>query len=201
MLVFLEAGDRPASDVAALLDVVPSTVTSVVDGLCGPGPRGPGHGPSDRRKVVLSLTDEGRAQVAEGDRVVAARLGHLLDRLPETRPRGRCDGLESLNRAMEDYLDGEVRPAPRERVVSVLGGVPAEASIGPAPGERGGLELGWMRRMWPILRPHRRLVAGSFLVAVVALTLQVAVPGPRGHAPSTRPSPPTPRPSSRSWWP
>ncbi len=30
--------------------------------------------------------------------------------------------------------------------------------------------------MWPVLRPHRPLVAGSFLIAVLALGLQVAVP-------------------------
>lgn len=105
VLVFLEAGERPASDVAALLDVVPSTVTSVVDGLCGRGLVARGADPADRRRVVLSLTDEGRTQVAEGDRVVAARLGHLLDRLPEDQAEGALRGLESLNRAMEDYLE------------------------------------------------------------------------------------------------
>jgi DNA-binding MarR family transcriptional regulator len=56
VLVFLDAGDRPASDVAALLDVVPSTVTSVVDGLCTRGLVARGEDPRDRRRVVLSLT-------------------------------------------------------------------------------------------------------------------------------------------------
>jgi DNA-binding MarR family transcriptional regulator len=84
---------------------VPSTVTSVVDGLCGRGLVARGTDPADRRRVVLSLTDEGRVQVAEGDRVVAARLGHLLDRLPADQAEGALRGLESLNRAMEDYLE------------------------------------------------------------------------------------------------
>jgi ATP-binding cassette subfamily B protein len=39
-----------------------------------------------------------------------------------------------------------------------------------------GLQLGWIRRLWPILRPHRRLVITSFGVALVALAIQVAVP-------------------------
>ena len=104
VLVFLDAGKRPASDVAALLDVVPSTVTSVVDGLCGRHLVARGEDPEDRRRVVLSLTPEGRTQVAEGDRVVAERLGRLLDRLPAEEAEGALAGLESLNTAMEDYL-------------------------------------------------------------------------------------------------
>ncbi len=104
VLVFLDAGERPASHVATLLDVVPSTVTSVVDGLCSRGLVARGEDPCDRRRVVLSLTDAGREQVIEGDRVVAERLGRLLDRLPEDEAEGALRGLESLNAAMESYL-------------------------------------------------------------------------------------------------
>ena len=104
VLVFLDAGDRPASDVAALLDVVPSTVTSVVDGLCTRGLVARGEDPRDRRRVVLSLTEKGSAHLAEGDRVVADRLEKLLDRLPEQEAEGALAGLESLNVAMELYL-------------------------------------------------------------------------------------------------
>lgn len=104
VLVFLDTRDRPASDVAALLDVVPSTVTSVVDGLCTRGLVARGEDPSDRRRVVLSLTEGGRVGVAEGDRVVADRLEKLLDRLPDTEAEGALRGLESLNTAMELYL-------------------------------------------------------------------------------------------------
>lgn len=104
VLVFLDAGERPASHVAALLDVTPSTVTSVVDGLCNRELVRRGEDPCDRRRVVLSLTDAGRDQVAEGDRVVAERLGRLLDRLPDDEAEGALSGLESLNAAMEQYL-------------------------------------------------------------------------------------------------
>ena len=104
VLVFLDAGGRPASDVAALLDVVPSTVTSVVDGLCSRGLVARGEDPTDRRRVVLTLTDEGHAQVSAGDRVVADRLEKLLDRLPAEEAEGALSGLESLNAAMELYL-------------------------------------------------------------------------------------------------
>lgn len=104
VLVFLDAGDRPASDVAALLDVTPSTVTSVVDGLCSRGLVARGEDPTDRRRVILSLTEAGTDAVIEGDLVVAERLGRLLDRLPAEEAEGALRGLESLNSAMESFL-------------------------------------------------------------------------------------------------
>lgn len=104
VLVFLDSGGRPASDVAALLDVAPSTVTSVVDGLCARDLVVRGADPCDRRRVVLSLTALGKEMVASGDRVVAERLGRLLDRLPRAEADAALHGLESLNAAMEDYL-------------------------------------------------------------------------------------------------
>ena len=54
--------------------------------------------------MVLSLTEEGARQVAEGDRVVAERLEKLLDRLPADDAEGALRGLESLNAAMEAYM-------------------------------------------------------------------------------------------------
>ncbi len=105
MVFFLfSACENDPSDVAALLDVVPSTVTSVVDGLCSRGLVARGEDPRDRRRVVLSLTEKGSAHLAEGDRVVADRLEKLLDRLPEQEAEGALAGLESLNVAMELYL-------------------------------------------------------------------------------------------------
>lgn len=104
VLVFLDPGGRPASDVAALLDVAPSTVTSVVDGLCARGLVLRGEDPFDRRRVVLSLTGEGRDMVLSGDSVVAERLGRLLDRIARDDADTVLTGLEILNAAMEDYL-------------------------------------------------------------------------------------------------
>ncbi|MFZ4518567.1 MAG: ABC transporter ATP-binding protein [Microthrixaceae bacterium] len=49
-------------------------------------------------------------------------------------------------------------------------------TAGPPVRAADGLRLGWVRRLWPILRPHRRSVALSFAIALVALAIQVAVP-------------------------
>ena len=105
VLVFLDRGDRPASDVAALLDVTPSTVTSVVDGLVGRDLVRRGTDVSDRRRVVLQLTEKGREVLRQGDQLVAERLGRLLGYLADEQAEEVLRGLELLNGAMEIALE------------------------------------------------------------------------------------------------
>lgn len=105
VLVFLDNADRPASDVAALLDVTPSTVTSVVDGLVQRHLVARGADARDRRRVMLGLTDAGREVLHEGDHVVAERLGRLLDHLDDDGAEAVLHGLETLNGAMESFLE------------------------------------------------------------------------------------------------
>lgn len=104
VLVFLDGADRPATHVAGLLDVTPSTVTSVVDGLTHRNLVERRADPSDRRRVVLSLTEEGHRMLARGDEVVGDRLELLLGRLEPDQAETVLAGLEHLNKAMELYL-------------------------------------------------------------------------------------------------
>lgn len=105
VLVFLAIRERPASHVASLLGVTPSTVTSVVDGLVARDLVARTADPRDRRRVVLSLTDGGRTAVELGDQVVGAALDRLLARLDATDAERALVGLEVLNQAMELALD------------------------------------------------------------------------------------------------
>jgi DNA-binding MarR family transcriptional regulator len=105
VLVFLVPRGRPATHVAALLGVTPSTVTSVVDGLVARGLVDRSSDPADRRRVVLGLTPAGMETVAHGDRVVGAALDRLLDRLAPREAETALVGLELLNKAMEAALD------------------------------------------------------------------------------------------------
>ena len=105
VLVFLAAGGRPATDVAALLGVTPSTVTSVVDGLVTRSLVERTTDPADRRKVVLALTDAGQQAMERGDQVVGGALDRLLARLEPAEAETALVGLELLNRAMEAALD------------------------------------------------------------------------------------------------
>ncbi len=104
VLVFVDGVDRPATEVARLLGVSPSTLTSVVDGLCGRDLVQRLSDPADGRRVVLSITDDGRARVARADAAVADRLSGLLARLGPERASAALDGLDLLNEAMDDYL-------------------------------------------------------------------------------------------------
>lgn len=110
VLVFLSLRERPASDVAALLGVTPSTVTSVVDGLVGRHLVERRPDTTDRRRVVLSLTADGRQMMATGDRVVGERIDRLLDRLDPAESEAALVGLELLNVAMEAVLDERFGP-------------------------------------------------------------------------------------------
>ncbi len=101
VLVFLDAGVRPATQVAQLLDVTPPTVTSLVDALESRGLVARSADPDDRRRVVCSLTPAGRRALQRGDVLVGERLGRLLDRLAPGEAEQAVSGLEALNRAME----------------------------------------------------------------------------------------------------
>jgi len=104
VLVFLDASERPASHVAALLGVAPSTVTAAVDGLVVRGLVQRKADPADRRKVVLALTDGGSTVLRHGDGVVAARLERLLGFLEADEAETVLVGLAHLNQAMERSL-------------------------------------------------------------------------------------------------
>jgi ATP-binding cassette subfamily B protein len=56
-------------------------------------------------------------------------------------------------------------------------GLPSGAADANLPPEgRDALRLGWVRRMWPLLRPHTGSLVVSSLLAALTLVLQVAVP-------------------------
>ncbi|UDY36133.1 MarR family winged helix-turn-helix transcriptional regulator [Dermatobacter hominis] len=104
VMVFVDGVDRPANEVARLLEVSPSTLTSVVDGLCTRDLVRRRSDPTDGRRVVLAITEHGRRRLAAADAAVARRLSGLLGRLGEDRAAAALDGLDILNEAMDLYL-------------------------------------------------------------------------------------------------
>jgi DNA-binding MarR family transcriptional regulator len=115
VLVFLATRTRPATHVAALLGVSASTMTSVVDGLVARDLVSRSADPSDRRRVLLALTEQGTHTLEQGDEVVGEGLERLLQRLDPAQAETALVGLELLNGAMESALDerfGSDRPGP-----------------------------------------------------------------------------------------
>ncbi|CAB4531314.1 unannotated protein [freshwater metagenome] len=110
VLVFLAVRSRPATHVAALLGVSASSMTSVVDGLVARSYVERSADPSDRRRVMLSLTPEGTRTMHLGDELVGSGLNRLLQRLEPEQAEQALVGLELLNQAMEASLEERFGP-------------------------------------------------------------------------------------------
>ena len=104
--VVAAAAGAPAADLARALRIAPRSATEVVDDLAAKGLVRRGPSPSDRRAVLVHLTDRGRAvsdqvrrareanserffaRLSEGDR---ADLSRILRRLMDDQPDARTD--------------------------------------------------------------------------------------------------------------
>ena len=86
MLAVLDADDRQnVRDLAARLGVERSTATRMCNRLVGAGLIERGEDPSDRRAVVISLTEDGREVVAAVTRARRDNVATLLRSLPPAR--------------------------------------------------------------------------------------------------------------------
>lgn len=88
---------------ATALDVVPRSITSLVDDLERAGLVAREADPSDRRATLVRVTDEGRAVLAEADRQRRRHADELLSRLEP----GEADELLRLLRRVVDDGDDD----------------------------------------------------------------------------------------------
>jgi DNA-binding MarR family transcriptional regulator len=91
---------------AAALDVVPRSVTSLVDDLERAGLVERRPDPTDRRATLVAATDEGRAVLAEADRQRRRHAEQLLARL---EPAEQTELLQLLHRLVDEPEDGDGR--------------------------------------------------------------------------------------------
>jgi DNA-binding MarR family transcriptional regulator len=97
MLAVLDADDgRNVRDLAALLGVERSTATRMCDRLVSAGLIERTSDPSDRRAVVITLTEEGREVVAAVTRARRETVATLLRALPAARREQLVDILEEF---------------------------------------------------------------------------------------------------------
>lgn len=87
---------------AAALDVVPRSITSLVDDLEHAGLVARDPDPSDRRATLVRVTDEGRAVLAEADRQRRRHAEELLGRLG---PGEQAELLRLLHVLVDDAGD------------------------------------------------------------------------------------------------
>ena len=81
-------GPTRAGELATFCATTPSGVTELIESLEADGHVRRGPDPTDRRVVVISLTEHGRAELVRAEALVTAAVTRALDRLtPEQRAR------------------------------------------------------------------------------------------------------------------
>src|SRR5215472_17541403 len=98
LLVMVASGDQRMSQLAGRLALSKPTVTAVVDGLVERGLLVRTEVAADRRAVDLTLTDAGRATLAQTDAAMAARLAGVLEHCDDASLT--VEGLRQLSAAV-----------------------------------------------------------------------------------------------------
>jgi DNA-binding MarR family transcriptional regulator len=101
LLLYSKVRSSPG-EVAASLGVPRANVTGTIDRLVKKGMVSRQENPDDRRRSILSLTEEGRGQVERLREISAARIRGVLERMPDTALVSLRTGLEALLEALKD---------------------------------------------------------------------------------------------------
>lgn len=107
ILSLVAEGNERSSQIAGRLALARPTISNAVDQLVERGLLQRGANPDDRRAVVLTVTDAGRAAIGEADRAIAERLLPIFDRLDD--PAAVLAAMEQVMAAA-----GEVRAERRK---------------------------------------------------------------------------------------
>ncbi|HEY3229705.1 MAG TPA: MarR family transcriptional regulator, partial [Roseiflexaceae bacterium] len=105
MLEILRRGSCSLSGLAAMHHVTPSTMSRSIDVLVRKGWVTRENDPHDRRQVILSLTEEGRAAHAAVNQHTQEMLAQLLEQLDEQERARLYDGLSVLQKLLGRSVD------------------------------------------------------------------------------------------------
>jgi len=104
LVILVSEGPQRIADVAALLDVEPSTATRMSERLVRKGLANRTGGEDDRRVVLLSATRAGRDLVASVTRRRRAEVRAIVRRMPP-------HSVEPLVKALRDFTTASDEPA------------------------------------------------------------------------------------------
>jgi DNA-binding MarR family transcriptional regulator len=102
LLGMIAKRDRTPKEIAERLDVAMPTVSKRLAVLERNGWLERGRDAEDRRRVVVSLTDEGRACLKKAHGTVEKHLASLMKRLGDEDLRALEQGLEALRDALDE---------------------------------------------------------------------------------------------------
>ena len=92
--------DQPVADLAEHLAIAPSTLSEVLAALEGRGWITRARDPEDRRRIVVGVTEAGRAALRAGSPLDAERLEHALASLTAAQRETVAAGLALLAEAL-----------------------------------------------------------------------------------------------------
>jgi len=99
-------GQSSPGEIALAFGVPKANVTSVIDRLVNKGLVSRHENPSDRRRYLLSLTDEGKSRVVRLRGIRIAAITRVLERMPNDALDSLVKGLGALTKALEE--EGQV---------------------------------------------------------------------------------------------
>ena len=89
-------------EIALAFGVPKANVTSVINRLVNKGLISRHENPSDRRRYLLSLTDEGKNHVVRLREIKIATITRILERMPDDALDSLVEGLGELTKALEE---------------------------------------------------------------------------------------------------
>ena len=114
-LVVLEGhGEMNLNRLSELLDVTPSTAMRMIDRLLAAGLVTRRDNPTNRREVILGLTDQGRQVVREVTSVRRSEIARIVKAMPAGQ---RTD----LIKALRAFADAAGEPEPSAGAMAALG--------------------------------------------------------------------------------
>ena len=105
VLALLADGSAASSHLAERLAVSPPSVTGVVDGLVARGLVIRRPHPTDRRRLDLDLTTEGRTLLVEADESVNARLDAIASHMDAGAATTALASLKAWHTGLDGYRD------------------------------------------------------------------------------------------------
>jgi len=95
-------GQSSPGEIALAFGVPKANVTSVIDRLVNKGLVSRHENPSDRRRYLLSLTDEGKNRVVRLREIRIATITRVLERMPDDALDSLVEGFGALTKALEE---------------------------------------------------------------------------------------------------
>ena len=114
VLGLLAEGEEASARLAERLAVRPNTVTSIVEGLVARGLVTRGADPADRRRLPLTLTEQGHLVLDRANTAVGVRLQDVLSHVSADERAGVKASIPIWQRALDTRKTERTRRAPAQ---------------------------------------------------------------------------------------